>query len=89
MQSTDGRDLSVELDQACSFADGITDEHAAEAMRLSQHAVGISIALANLGMLHVQYISQLPKSTREVLSAADLILKRLQEALPSGVGPWE
>jgi hypothetical protein len=51
--------------------------------------VGISIALANLGMLPVQDIQQLPKSAREVLLVVVLILKHLQEALASSASPWD
>jgi hypothetical protein len=35
LHSSDGWDLSVKLDQAHVLIDGITDEHAAEAMRLA------------------------------------------------------
>jgi hypothetical protein len=45
--------------------------------------------LVDLGMLPVQNIPQHPKSAREVLSAVDLILQRLQEALAPDVGPWD
>jgi hypothetical protein len=79
----------VELDQARALVDGSTDERATEAMRLSQRVVGISNALADLGMLPIQDIPQPPKSAREVLPAADLVLKRLQEVLASGTGPWD
>jgi hypothetical protein len=51
--------------------------------------MGISDALVDLGMLLVQAIPQLPKSAREVLSAADLVLKCLQEALASDVSSWD
>jgi hypothetical protein len=51
--------------------------------------MGISDALVDLGMLLVQAIPQLPKSAGEVLSAADLVLKCLQEALASDVSSWD
>jgi hypothetical protein len=49
----------------------------------------ISNILVDLGLLPIQDIPQLPKSTRELLSVVDLILKRLQEALASGAGSWD
>jgi hypothetical protein len=76
----DGRDLSVELEETRACVDGINGEHAAEAERLSQLVMGISNALVDLGMLPVQDIPQLPKSAREVLMAARLILELLREA---------
>jgi hypothetical protein len=51
--------------------------------------MGISNTLIDLGMLPVQDIPQLPKLAREVLLVADLILKRLQEALASGAIPLD
>jgi hypothetical protein len=45
--------LSTELDQARALEDGIIDECATKAMQLSQHIVGISNALADVGMLFV------------------------------------
>jgi hypothetical protein len=45
--------------------------------------MGISNALVNLGMMPIQDIPQLPKSAREVLPVAGLILEHLQEALGS------
>jgi hypothetical protein len=76
LHSSDGRDLPVELDKACTIADGITDERTTEARQLSQHIMGISNVLVDLGMLPVQDIPQLPKSSREVLPAAVLVLMR-------------
>jgi hypothetical protein len=58
-------------------------------MRLSHRVVGISNALADLGMLPIQDIPQLPKSAWEVLSVADLILKRLQEVLAFDASLWD
>jgi hypothetical protein len=78
LHSSDGWDLSMEIDKAHALMDGITDERAAEVMPLSQHVVAISTALVDLGMLPVQDIPQLLKSAREVLPTTDLILKRLQ-----------
>jgi hypothetical protein len=51
--------------------------------------MGISDALVNLGMLLVQDIPQLLKSSREVLRVADLSLRHLQEAMGSSAGPWD
>jgi hypothetical protein len=53
LHSSDGWDLSTELDQARALEDGIIDERATKAMQLSQHIVGISNALADVGMLFV------------------------------------
>jgi hypothetical protein len=89
LHSSHGRDLSAELDQACALTDGITNERATEVMRLSHRVVGISNALADLGMLPIQDIPQLPKSAWEVLSVADLILKRLQEVLAFDASLWD
>jgi hypothetical protein len=52
-------------------------EHTTEAGHLSQLVVGISNALADIGMLPIQDISQLPKSAQEVLTVAGLLLERL------------
>jgi hypothetical protein len=49
----------------------------------------ISNILVDLGLLPIQDIPQLPKSTREVLPAASLILECLQEALAFSTGPWD
>jgi hypothetical protein len=65
--------LSAELDQAHALTDGITNERIAEAMRLSQCVVGISNALADLGMLPIRDIPQLLKLAQEILLAADLV----------------
>jgi hypothetical protein len=84
LHSSDGWDLPSELDKACTIADGITDERTTEARQLSQHIMGISNVLVDLGMLPVQDIPQLPKSSREVLSAAVLILMRWPPRLICG-----
>jgi hypothetical protein len=67
----------VELEETRVRVDGIKGERAVEAGRLSQLVMGISNALVDLGMLHVQDIPQLLKSAREVLTVAGLILERL------------
>jgi hypothetical protein len=67
----------VELDKTCACMDRINDECASEAERLLQLVLGISNALVDLGMLPVQDILQLPKSAREVLPMAGLILEHL------------
>jgi hypothetical protein len=85
----DGWDLLLELDTAHMRLDRINDERAAEARQLSQLVVKISDVLVDLGMLPVQDIPQLLKSTPEVLPAANLILKFLQEVLDSDVVPWD
>jgi hypothetical protein len=49
-------------------------KRATEAGQLSQLLVGICNALANIGMLPIQDIFQLPKSAQEVLTVAGLLL---------------
>jgi hypothetical protein len=85
----DGWDLLLELDMAHMRLDRINDERAAEARQLSQLVVKISDVLVDLGMLPIQDIPQLLKSTPEVLPAANLILKLLQEVLDSDAVPWD
>jgi hypothetical protein len=51
--------------------------------------VGIFNSLVDLGMMPIQDIPQLPKSSQEVLPTASLILEFLQEVLASDAGPWE
>jgi hypothetical protein len=85
----DGWDLLLELDMAHMRLDRINDERAAEARQLSQLVVKISDVLVDLGMLPVQDIPQLLKSTPEVLPVANLILKLLQEVLDSDAVPWD
>jgi hypothetical protein len=51
--------------------------------------MGISISLVDLGMLPIQDILQLLKSTQEVLTVAGLILEHLREAQASGASPWD
>jgi hypothetical protein len=79
----------VELDKARVHVDWIDGDRATEAEQLSQRLMRISVVLVDLGMLLVQDIPQLLKSAQEVLRTADLILKHLQEALASDVGPWD
>jgi hypothetical protein len=77
MHSSNGWNLSVELDKAHALTDRITNERTGEARRLSQHIMGISNALVDLDMLLLQGIPQLPKSAREILLVAHLILKHV------------
>jgi hypothetical protein len=49
----------------------------------------ISNILVNLGMLPIQNIPQLLKSTQEVLPAVNLLLQCLHETLASDTGPWD
>jgi hypothetical protein len=81
--------LLAELEGIRAHVDAIGGECAAEAGQLSQLVVGISNALADLGMLPVQDITHFMKSTQEVLTAACLFLECLQEAQASGAGPWD
>jgi hypothetical protein len=67
--------------------DRINGEHAVEAEELSQRVMRISNVLVDKGMLPVQNIHQLPMSARVVMSAVNLVLKRLQEVLVSGSAP--
>jgi hypothetical protein len=46
-------------------------------------------ALVNLVTMPIQDIPQLPKSVREVLPAAGLILEHLQEAMASDASLWD
>jgi hypothetical protein len=85
----DERDLSMELDKACTYMDRTSSDCAIDAERLSWQVVQVSGILVNLGMLPIQDISQLPKTAWEVLPVINLILKRLQEALASGTNPWD
>jgi hypothetical protein len=89
LHPTNGRHLSGELDKAHAHVDRIDGERVTEAKQLSQQVMRISNILVNLGLLSIQDIPQLPKSTQEVLPVVDLILKHLQEALPSGIGLWD
>jgi hypothetical protein len=89
LHPTDERDLSTELEKARVSVHMIDGERAAEAHQVSQWVVRISNVLVDLGLMPVQDIPQLPKSAREVLPVVDLVLKCLQEALASGVGPWD
>jgi hypothetical protein len=69
--------------------DRISDERVAEVRQLSQLVVGISDVLIDWGMLPFQDIPQVLKSAREVLLAADLVLKCLQGTLACRTGPWD
>jgi hypothetical protein len=82
-------DLSAELEGMHTCVDGIEGERAIDAGQLSQLAVEISNALADLGMLPVQNIPQLLKSAQEVLTTTGLLLERLWEAQTSGASPWD
>jgi hypothetical protein len=73
----DGRDLAVELEGIHARVDKIRGEHATEARQLSQLVMEISNALADLGMLPIQDIPQLPKSAQEAWTATGLLLERL------------
>jgi hypothetical protein len=51
--------------------------------------MGISSTLVDLGMLPIEDIPQLPKSTQEVLTAAGLILEQQREVQAFRAGPWD
>jgi hypothetical protein len=89
LDPTDGWDLSAELDKARGCVYKIDGERATEVKQLSQRVMRISNVLVDLGLLLIQDIPQLLKSAPEVLSAVDLVLKCLQEALAFGTSPWE
>jgi hypothetical protein len=82
------QDLSKELEEACMRVDGINGEHAAKGGRLSQLLMRISNALVDLDMLPIQDVPQFPKSARDVLMVAGLILERLQDVQASDNGLW-
>jgi hypothetical protein len=85
----DGRDLSAELEGIRACVDGIGGERATEAGQLSRLVMEISNVLADLGMLLVQDIPQLPKLAQEALTVVGLFLERLREVQASDVGPWD
>jgi hypothetical protein len=79
------RDLSAELEELRMCA--VEDELTAEARDVSVLVAEASNALVDLRMLPIWDIPQLPKMAQEVLKAAGVILKRLQEEHASGTGP--
>jgi hypothetical protein len=87
--SINGQDLLVELDRVRARVGGIDGERVAEGGQLSWQVVHISGVLVDLGMMPIWDIPQLLKRAREVLSAVDLALKHLQEALASGASLWD
>jgi thioester reductase-like protein len=89
LHPTDGWDLSAELDKAHVRVDRIDGGCATEAEQLSQWVMRISNVLVNLGLLPIQDTPQLPKSAQKVMSAVDLVMKHLQEALASDIDPWD
>jgi hypothetical protein len=89
LHATDGRVLSVELDEAHTRADRMNDEHATEAEQLSWWVIKISDVLVDLGMLPIQDIPQLSKLAQEVLPVVDLILERIKEVVASSASPWD
>jgi hypothetical protein len=79
----------VELKKACTRMDIIAVDPATEAERLSQQVMRVVGVLIDLGLLPVEDILQLLKTTQEVLPAVTLNLKHLQEALDSSADPWD
>jgi hypothetical protein len=79
----------VELKKACTRMDIIAVDPATEAERLSQQVMRVVGVLIDLGLLPVEDIPQLLKTTQEVLPAVTLNLKHLQEALDSSADPWD
>jgi hypothetical protein len=73
------RDLLAELEEIHARVDEIEGERAVEAGQLSQLVMEISNALADLGMLLVQDIPQLPRSAQEVFTMVGLLLEHLRE----------
>jgi hypothetical protein len=88
LYSFDGRDLSVELEGLCERVARVESECAAEAVQLSRLVMEISDALVNLSVFPIQDIPAHLKSIQDVLTAASLILERLQEEHASSVGSW-
>jgi hypothetical protein len=80
--------LSVELKKIHVHVDRIAVDLAAKAERQSQQVVRVADILINLGLLPIEGIPQLLKTTQEALPTVTLILKCLQEALDSSAGPW-
>jgi hypothetical protein len=75
----------AELDKARTCVDRTAEDCVTKAERLSRQVVHVFSFLVDLGLLPIKDIPKLPKIAQEVLSVADLILKRLKEALASGV----
>jgi hypothetical protein len=86
LNSFDGRDLSVEVEDLRVHVARVEDERAAKAMDLSTLFVDASNALVDLGMLPIQDIPQLPKMAHNVLKAVGVILQCLQEEHASVAG---
>jgi hypothetical protein len=85
----DGHDLPMELDESRAWVDGIADDCVVEVGRLSRQLMWVVSVLIDLGLLPIEQITQLSKAAQDVLPAVTFVLKRLQEALNSGTGPWD
>jgi hypothetical protein len=85
----DGHDLPMELDESRAWVDGIADDCVVEVGRLSRQLMRVVSVLIDLGLLPIEQITQLSKAAQDVLPAVTFVLKRLQEALNSGTGPWD
>jgi hypothetical protein len=87
LYSSDGRDLSVELEKLCEHVAGVENERAAEAEQLSWSVREISDALVDLDMFPIRNIPSQPRSSQDLLMAAGLVSERLQEEHASSVDP--
>jgi hypothetical protein len=85
----DWRDMPVELDKTHAWVHGIADDRAAKAGRMLRRLVWVAGVLINLGLSPIDDIPQLLKIAQDALLSVILVLKCLQEALDSGVGPWD
>jgi hypothetical protein len=62
LNSFDGRDLSVELEELCERVAGVENERTAEAVQLSRSVMEISDALVDLGKFPIRAIPAQPRS---------------------------
>jgi hypothetical protein len=84
-----GRDLLVELDKTQAHVYWIADDRAAEVGLLSRRLVWVASVLIDLGLLPIEDIPYVLKTTQDALPMIVLVLKHLQEVLDSGAGPWD
>jgi hypothetical protein len=89
LYSFDGRDLPGKLEELHTRVAEFVDERTTEAGKLLTLVVGITNALVDHGMLPIRDIPLLLKMPQEVLAAAGLILKHLQEEHASDADPWD
>jgi hypothetical protein len=88
LYSSDGRDLSTELEELHGRMAGVESKCAAEAMQLAQSVMEISDALVDLGAFPIWDIPAHPESAQDVLMVVSLILERLWEEHASSADLW-